>query len=149
MVQTCRLEDFLGIQKPPGAPRRTSEAACHIITTCLCVLKRSLRTFCGTSVNSLIIVGVVEADEGHRGSRPAPEPAVSVPDSRIFCCSSTLPLITSFMEPLEPCWPEQNICNLSSLQARGAPWWDKARTTETAVKNNNICQLIFQKTSNI
>lgn len=81
---------------PPGTPQEAGTwTRSHFPKT------GTTRTFCGTSVDSLMILDVVEPNQSQfEPLRPAADPVLLVPDSRIFCaCPSPAPhLIRSFME---------------------------------------------------
>lgn len=80
------IQDFLEIPEEAGT-------LLHFPRT------ETTRTFCGTSVNSLRILDVVEPNQ-FQPLRPAPQPVLSVPDSGIFCVcpSPNLDLRRSLME---------------------------------------------------
>lgn len=92
------IQDFLEIPEEAGT-------LLHFPRT------ETTRTFCGTSVNSLRILDVVEPNQ-FQPLRPAPQPVLSVPDSGIFCVcpSPNLDLRRSLMElntrNTEACWVE-------------------------------------------
>lgn len=143
---------------PPGIPQEAGTwTRSHFPKT------GTTRTFCGTSVDSLLILDVVEPNQSQfEPLRPAADPVLSVPDSRIFCAcpSPALHLIRSFMElwfgtrsPVG--WnPEcsdrsaENVRSQSGLQSHGAPQWIRAGRTGTSMKTKGLEGGVSTLTSN-
>lgn len=135
--QTCCWMSSPGLElgqhkhrEHPRPPGNSSTTRLHFPKT------ETTERFWGTSVNSVIILDVAEPNQSQlQPLRPAPEPLLSVSDSRIFCvCSSpTLYLIRSNMGSdsehgtllggtllCSDCSAE-NVRNQSGLRSHGAP----------------------------